>query len=62
MFKCSNQFGFKKGHSTDLCIYALKEHIEYYENRNTSVFVTMLDASKAFDRVKFLVVVSETFI
>ena len=22
---CSNQFGFKKGHSTDLCIYALKE-------------------------------------
>ena len=50
---CSNQFGFKKGHSTDLCIYALKEYIEYYKNRNTSVFVTMLDASKAFDRVNF---------
>ena len=49
--KCSNQFGFKKGHSTDLCTYALKEYIEYYKNRNTSVFVTMLDASKAFDRV-----------
>ena len=48
---CSNQFGFKKGHSTDLCIYALKEYIEYYKNRNTSVFVTMLDTSKAFDRV-----------
>ena len=48
---CSNQFGFKKGHSTDLCIYALKEYIEYYKNRNTSVFVTMLDASKAFDKV-----------
>ena len=27
---CSNQFGFKKGHSTDLCIYALKEYIEYF--------------------------------
>ena len=26
---------------------------EYYKNRNTSVFVTMLDASKAFDRVNF---------
>ena len=50
---CSNQFGFKKGHSTDLCIYALKEYIEYYKNRNASVFVTMLDASKAFDRVNF---------
>ena len=50
---CSNQFGFKKGHSTDLCIYALKEYIENYKNRNTSVFVTMLDASKAFDRVNF---------
>ena len=46
-------FGFKKGHSIDLCIYALKEYIEYYKNRNTSVFVTMLDASKAFDRVNF---------
>ena len=28
---CSNQFGFKKSHSTDLCIYmyALKEYIEH---------------------------------
>ena len=50
---CSNQFGFKKGHSTDLCIYPLKEYIEYYKNRKTSVFVSMLDASKAFDRVNF---------
>ena len=52
---CSNQFGFKKGHSTDLCIYMyeLKEYFEYNKNRNTSVFVTMLDASKAFDRVNF---------
>ena len=41
----SNQFDFKKGHSTDLCIYELKEYIKYYRNRNTSVLVTMLDAS-----------------
>ena len=53
MFTSSNQFGYKKGHSTDLCIYALKEFIEYYKKRSTSVFVTMLDASKAFDRVNF---------
>ena len=54
LFTSSNQFGYKKGHSTDLCIYALKESIEYYKKRCTSVFVTMLDASKAFDRVNFL--------
>ena len=30
----------KKGHSTDMCIYVLKEFIEYYRSRNTSVFVT----------------------
>ena len=43
----ANQFRFKTGHSTDLCIYALKEFIEYYESRNTSVFGTFL----AFDRI-----------
>ena len=53
LFTSSNQFGCKKGHSTDLCIYALKEFIECYKKRSTSVFVAMLDASKAFDRVNF---------
>ena len=53
LFTSSNQFGYKKGHSTDLCSYALKEFIEYYKKRSTSVFVMMLDASKAFDRVNF---------
>ena len=46
-----NQFGFKSRHSTDFCIYTLKEYIEFYKLRNTSVFVTFLDASKAFDRI-----------
>ena len=53
LFICSNQFSYKKGHSSDLCIYALKEFVKYYKKRSTSVFVTMLDASKAFDRVNF---------
>ena len=48
---CPNQFGFKKGHSTDRCIYVLKEFIEFYRSRNTSVFVTFLDASKAYDKI-----------
>ena len=30
----------KMGHSTDMCIYVLKEFIEYYRSQNTSVFVT----------------------
>ena len=48
-----NQFGFKSCHSTDLCIYALQEFIEYYKNRGTTVYVTFLDASKAFDRLNY---------
>ena len=46
-----NQFGFKSGHSTDLCIYALIKFIEYYKSRSTSVYVAFLDASKAFGKI-----------
>ena len=46
-----NQFGIKSGHSTDLCIYALSEFIEYFNSRSTSVYVAFLDASKAFDKI-----------
>ena len=38
-----NQFGFKRKHGTDQCIYVLNEIIDSY-----SVFVCFLDASKAF--------------
>ena len=47
----SNQFGFKKKHSTDQCIYLLKEIVQMYSTLNSSVFLCFLDASKAFDRV-----------
>ena len=46
-----NQFGFKKKHGTDQCLYVLKETIDTYRTLNSSVFVCFLDASKAFDRV-----------
>ena len=46
-----NQFGFKKKHSTDLCIFTLKSVIDYYKNSRSPVFSCFLDASKAFDRV-----------
>ena len=50
-----NQFGFKSGHSTDLCIYALSELIEYFKSRSTSVYAAFLDASKAFDKISHLI-------
>ena len=37
---CPNQVCFKKGHSTSMCIYVLKEMLEYFKSRNTYVFVT----------------------
>ena len=46
-----NRFGFKKGHSTDHCIFALKNVIQYYKSNNSPVYSCFLDASKAFDRV-----------
>ena len=46
-----NQFGFKKGHSADHCIYVLINVIQYYRSYNSPVYTSFLDASKAFDRV-----------
>ena len=46
-----NQFGFKRKHGTDLCIYALKEIVFRYTSLNSSVFLCFIDASKAFDRI-----------
>jgi hypothetical protein len=48
-----NQFGFKRKHSTDVCVYALKNVIQYYKQHNSPVFTCFLDASRAFDRVNY---------
>ena len=39
---CPNQFGFKRNHSTDQCIYVLKEIIDAYRVLNGSVFTCFL--------------------
>lgn len=53
-FRTSDQqFAFKRGHSTSMCTLALKEVANYYLNRKGNVFCSMLDASKAFDGVKY---------
>ena len=46
-----NQFGFKPKHGTDMCIYALKEIVNLYKAKNSTVVMCFIDASKAFDRV-----------
>ena len=46
-----NQFGFKQGLGTDVCIYSMKETIARLDRLGSTSFVCFLDASKAFDRV-----------
>ena len=45
------QFGFKRKHSTDLCIFTVKSVTKYYTQENSPVFTCFLDASKAFDKI-----------
>ena len=46
-----NQFGFKREHGTDLCIFTVKSVIKYYNLHNSPVYTRFLDASKAYDCV-----------
>ena len=54
------QFGFKANHSTYLCIYTLKEVIDFYKSQSTSIYVCFMDASKAFDRVNHWLLFKKT--
>ena len=47
----SNQFGFKRKHGTEMCVFVLKKLIRYYIKHGYCMYVAFLDASKAFDRV-----------
>lgn len=44
-------FAYKQKLSTIHCVGAVKETISYYLAKNSNVYMCMLDASKAFDRV-----------
>ena len=48
-----NQFGFKTQHSTDTCIYLLKETLNYYYSSGSPVFLCFVDVRKAFDRINY---------
>jgi hypothetical protein len=47
------QFGLKKNRSTGMCTLLVKEVIAYYTRDSGSVYCTLLDVSKAFDRVNY---------
>jgi len=53
LMTCDLQFAFKGKHSTTMCHTVLKEVASYYNSRNSNVYLCMLDASKAFDRVHY---------
>jgi hypothetical protein len=47
------QSGFKAKSSTNLCSMVLKESLAYYVNNQKLCFLYFLDATKAFDRVRY---------
>ena len=49
---CSHplQFGFKKGSGCQNAIFTMQQCINYFTQRGSTVFISALDASKAFDR------------
>ena len=51
LYTTANQFGFKRKLSTDMCIFSLKEIVEFYKMYNSPVYLCFLDASKAFDKL-----------
>jgi len=46
------QFGFKQHHSTSLCTAVLKDVASHYISHGSKVYACLIDASKAFDRVR----------
>ena len=47
-------FAYKTNHSTFQCVSTIKEVISYYNINKSPVYMCMLDASKAFDKVNLL--------
>jgi hypothetical protein len=47
------QFGFKAHTSTTQCTFVMNETISYFNSKRSNVYVVLLDATKAFDRVNY---------
>ena len=48
-----HQFAYKSGFSTTLCTYMAIETIQYYRRAGSAVYATLLDATKAFDLIRY---------
>ena len=48
------QFGFCANRSTSMCTFVLEEITNYYSQFDSPVYIALLDASRAFDRVNFV--------
>ena len=46
LYTSSNQFGFKRKHSTDMCVYVFKEIVNLYRKQSSPLFLAFVDASK----------------
>ena len=54
LFQSSDyQFAYKKCFSTSMCTFMVMETVQYYVSRGSNVFATLLDCSKAFDRIRY---------
>ncbi len=51
LYTNDNDFAYKRGHSTDMCIYLLKEAIRFYTKHRSPVYACFLDASKALNKL-----------
>ena len=47
----SLQFGYKKRHSCAHAVFSLRTCIDYFTERNSTVFTAFLDCSKGFDKI-----------
>ena len=56
-----NQFGFKQGHGTELCVLTLKEIVRYYTSQGSNIFTCYRDASMAFDKISHILLFRKLF-
>ena len=51
LWTADSQFGFKQARGTEMAIFALKQTVDFYRNQDTPVYMCILDAKNAFDKV-----------
>jgi len=48
------QFGYKKNISCQNAVFTMQQTVNYFTQRGSTVFISSLDASKAFDRINHI--------